>query len=330
MQTTPEFMPSDGGGDPNADPGMAAPGAGGSDQQFMDAGATEAPIVDHPDEVVGAAQHDSFMGGVDSQHPVSGQMLTEDDTQVSPQEQHAYDDFVTRALLFISDPRKPAGKNGKPNEEGKAPRDTIIDHLNVKGMPTDVAVGRTTAQVAWLLFSNAKHQGVDYPPDVLYHGADEIMSHVYEIGVKSGAIKNPPAPDSPEEQKLLGMAKLYACQFFGNNVIDSGLNNQDEARAYYHEQMKREADSGALDNWHPGDQMNPTQLTSFLDRAATGKASLASMRAQPPSSISDFQGRGTPSLIPPGGAQQQQASAPDQQQAPPPDQAQPAPDQGAM
>lgn len=304
MQTAPDFLA---GGDPSADPS-----AGGD---FMPPQQQAAPEFDNA--TVGAADHGATMGGQDSQHPVSGQMLTEDDTAVSPAEQKYYDDFVTRALMFMNDPRKPLGKNGKENSDGKAPRDVIIDHLNVRGMSADAAVGRTTAQIAWLIFANAKHNGVDYPPDVLYHGADEIMSHVYEIGVQSGAIKNPPPPDSPEEQKLLGMAKMYACQFFGNNVIDSGLNDQQANRQYYLQQMQREADTGGLDNWEPNQNMSPEQLTNFMAKASQGNAALASMRTGAPSSISDFQKRGTPSLMPAGGGAQQQQPPP---QEPPPQQ----------
>jgi hypothetical protein len=305
---TPDDMQggADLGADPNADPAAM----GGDD---TDVGAD--PNVDGLDNEPGGddqvAPHSAFMGGEDSQHPASDQMLTQDDTYVSPEEQQAYDDFVTRALLFMNDPRIPAGKNGKPDNTRKAPRDVIIDHLNIKGMPADVAVGRTTAQICWLIFSNALHNGVHYPPDVLYHGSDEVMSHVYEIGVQSGAIKNPPPPDSPEEQHLLGMAKMYATEFFGDNVINAGLDNQDEARQFYLQQIKREADSGAMENWNPGDQMSPAQLNDFLARSSQGKASLASMRAKPPSSISDYQSRGSPSLS---------AAIQQQQQAPPPDQ----------
>jgi hypothetical protein len=349
MQTAPDdFLPAGGGADPGAAPGGPPQGAdptvSGEAQAAADPGGdfmagggadpTASPGTEYSDEEVAAADHSGAVtAGPSGQHQTSGVMESADETEVSQQEQHAYDDFVTRALLFINDPRKPAGKDGKPNEDGKAPRDVIIDHLNVTGMKADQAVGRTTAQVAWLLFTNAKHQGVDYPPDVLYHGADEIMSHVYEIGVRSGAIKNPPPADSPQEQKLLGMAKLYACQYFGNNVIDSGLNNQDEARQFYMQQLQREADSGALEHWNPSDQISPNQLSDFLSRAAQGKAALASGRYKPPSSISDFQSRGHPRLVPqggaPGGAPQQQAPPPDQGGDPNADPNAPPPDDGS-
>lgn len=325
MQTTPDqgFMDAD-PGMAAADPGQGAsgppvadPGTGGG---FMDSMEASPDNTDEgaPDVDLSQVQHGASMGGNDSQFPSSDTMLTQDETQVAPEEQKAYDDFVSRSLLFISDTRKPLGKNKQPDQNQKSPADVIIDHLNIKGMPADQAIGRTTAQVCWLIYTNAMHQNVTYPPDVVYHGADEVMSHVYEIGVRSGAIKNPPPPDSPEEQKLLGMAKMYATQFFGNNVLDAGLNDQKGAQQFYMEQMKREADTGAYENWSPSDTMSPDQLSGFMSRAAQGKGALASMRKGAPSSISDFQGRGTPSLVPRGGAPQ----------APPPDQGAPPPDQG--
>jgi hypothetical protein len=306
--------------DDGADPGAADPGtqaaAPSADPSDPSADPTQGGFMQDGNDPAGddanlaGVQHGASMGGADSQHPGSDAMLSQDDTQVSPDEQRAYDDFVTRALLFISDTRKPLGKNRQPNTSAKAPADIIIDHLNVKGLPADQAVGRTTAQVCWLIFTNAKHQNVDYPPDVLYHGADEVMSHIYEIGVRSGAIKNPPPPNSPQEQKLLGMAKMYACQYFGNNVIDSGMNDQDAARAFYQQQIKREADTGGLDNWSPHQVMSPTQLTNYMARAAQGKGSLASMRKGAPSTIQDFKSQGHPSIVPPGGAPQPPQAAP--------------------
>lgn len=320
-------MSADDGADPSADPSAAGDPSQGAPPP------TQGGFMDGADDDAGAplntdtggdvdlsqVQHGASMGGNDSQFPGSDTMLTQDETAVSPDEQKAYDDFVSRALLFMNDTRKPLGKDRKPDQNQKSPADVIIDHLNIKGMPADQAVGRTTAQICWLIYTNAMHQKLTYPPDVVYHGADEVMSHVYEIGVRSGAIKNPPPPDSPQEQKLLGMAKMYATQFFGNNVIDAGLNDQKGAQDFYMQQMKREADTGSYEKWSPSDTMSPDQLSGFMARAASGKGALATMRAKPPSTIRDFQGRGTPSLVPPGGSPQPQAAAPDQGGAPPPD-----------
>lgn len=250
-------------------------------------------------------------GGQMSQNPISETPANQDDSQVTPEEQKQYDDLVTRCLLFINDPRAPIGKNGHPQPNGKAPRDVIIEHLNSVGdQAAEQAVGRTTAQVMTLVTNNAKHQGFPYPPDVIFHGAKEVIDALYKIGVASGVIKNPPAAGSPEEDKLMGMAMSYAAQFFGQNLIDSGQNPpelQDEAKQYMLDQIHREGQSGQLDKWTPSQSVAPEKLTSFIHRAATGQAQ-AQGRAPPPSTISDYAGRGHPQLVPPGGA----ASPPDE------------------
>lgn len=293
MQTAPDQTQDPGAGmgqDPNA--GAQAPSDPGSftgGQQFIPSGNAQ-------------------MGGDLSNHPISDQPATTDDQQVSPEEQKQYDDFVTRAKLFINDPRVPKGAKGSPQPNGKAPRDVIIDHLNIKGMSAADAVGRTTAQVAWILYTAAKRGGMPYSPDVLYHGADEIMSDLYQIGVHSGVIKNPPPEGSPEEEHLLGLAKLSAAKFFGQNLIDTGQANQKEAQQYYLEQIQREGDSGGLDQWDPSKQFTPDQLSGFMNRAAAGK--LPPQTTSAPTSISDFAAQGHPQLVPTDGSDQGQAAAP--------------------
>lgn len=276
-----DFLPSggDGGNSPPVAPDPASSITGG--QNFTPSGAVA--------------------GGIMSQNPVSQTPINQDDTQVSPQEQKEYDDFVTRALLFMNDPRQPVGKGGKPQSNVKAPRDVIIDHLNaVGGDAAEKAVGRTAAQVITLLTNNAKHQGYPYSPDVIFHGADEIITALYKIGTASGVIKQAPPEGSQEEDHLLGAAKLYAAQFFGQNMIDTGQCTpelQNQSKQYMLEQIQREGESGGLHNWTPAQKLSPQQLTTLFHKAADG--SLASRpNTAPPTTIADYASRGHPRLVP--------------------------------
>ncbi len=268
-------------------------------------------------------------GGVMAQNPGSQTPQNQDDSQVTPEEQRQYDDFVTRAKLFISDPRVPLNSKGHPQPNGKAPRDVIIDHLNaVGGQAAAMAVGRTAAQVVTLITNNAQHQGFPYPPDVIFHGSDEIISDLYQIGVAAGVIKNPPPENSDAEAHLLGMAKMYGAQFYGKNLIDSGQDTpelQQQAHQYITQQMQREADSGALDKWDPGYQMTPQRLTTVVQNIAQGNARQLPQR--PPQTIAQHADAGHPQMVPPssapGGAPApdqgdggDQSGDPSQQQAP--------------
>jgi hypothetical protein len=255
-------------------------------------------------------QPTATMGGSMSDHPISDQPENTDDSQVTPEEQKQYDDFVTRAKLFINDSRVPKNGQGKPQAGAKAPRDVIVDHLNIKGMSAAEAVGRTTAQVAWILYTAAKRAGMPYSPDVIYHGADEIMSDLYQIGVSAGVIKNPPPAGSQEEEHLLGMAKLAAAKYFGQNLINTGQANQQQAQQYYLEQIQREGESGGLDDWDPSKQFTPGQLSTFMQKASRGQMQIKQPGGGAPSSISDFAARGNPQLVPPD----QSSGAPDQSQ----------------
>ncbi len=200
----------------------------------------------------------------------------------------------------------------------KAPRDVIIDHLNVPGQNAADSVGRTTAQVMWILYTNAKRQGFPYSPDVLYHGADEVMSDLYQIAVAARLIKNPPAPDSQAEQHFLGLAKLSACKFFGQNLIDTGQADSKQAQQYYLAQIQREGESGALDKWDPSQQFTPQQLSVFINKAASGKAQFQG-RQPPPSTISQFAQQGHPQLVPQDDGSGGGAPPPDDGSSAPPD-----------
>lgn len=292
MATPPnaaDFLPTNAGAAtpaPPAPPAMAADGrAAPGGQNFL--------------------PNDAVTGGMDSQNPVSQSPTNQDDSTVTPEEQQQYDDFVTRCKLFISDYRPPKNNKGSLQPNGKAPRDVIIEHLNSPGgQNAAAAVGRTAAEVIKLVTNNAKAAGYPYPPDVIFHGADEVISDLYQIGIAAGVIKNPPPDNSEQEQHLLGMAKLYTTQFFGQGLIDSGQDPPElrqQAHQYVLDQIQKEAQTGALEKWNPSQHFSRAQILDFMNRAASGKARYQG-RMAPPTNVSDYAQRGHPQLVPPGGA----------------------------
>jgi hypothetical protein len=121
-------------------------------------------------------------------------------------------------------------------------------------------------------------------------------------------------------------------KYFGQNMIDSGQANSQEAQQYYLEQIKREGDSGALDNWDPSQQFTAEQLQAYLRKSAEGDLQVPKRPVA--SSTADFAGMGHPQLVPPDGAAPpagaEPAPAPPQAAAaPPPDAAASPPDAAA-
>jgi len=207
--------------------------------------------------------------------PVTGNLGPVDETAVSPEEQEQYEDFVSRALHFINDTRTPAGGKGI-----KAPADAILERMNQRDLTVPEAIGGTCADVAFMIHNNAKRQGVEYEADVLWHGADEIMSQLLDLGRAAGIFPKLPPENSEDEAKLLGAAKAEAAKAFGEKLIATGQNPQAEAQSYMQEQMQREADTGELDEWDPLSEVSPDALTKAIQRAKGGGQEAPDMMAQ--------------------------------------------------
>ncbi len=204
--------------------------------------------------------------------PVSGAIGPVDETAVSPEEQEQYEDFVSRAIHFVNDTRV-------PQKGARSPADAVLERMNQRGLTVPEALGGTTADVVFMIHNNAKRQGVEYEADVLWHGADEIMSQLLDLGRASGVFPKLPPENSEEEQKLLGAAKAEAAKAFGEKLIATGQAPQAEAQAFMQEQMQREADSGELDDWDPLSSVSPDALTQALKRAQGGGAEAPDMMA---------------------------------------------------
>jgi len=179
--------------------------------------------------------------------PWNAEAVTED-------EQAQYEDFVARAILMISDTRKP--------EEGAlSPSEATMKIMNNRKLTVPQAIGLAAARVTLLIHNNAKRQEVTYSPDVLFHGADELIPALYVMGNVAGIfdgvqpIKVPEGGDfegyefSEQEMKLLEEAKLHAVHEFGLMLEQTGQISEEqmeEAQQFWKSQIEREMNAGEV------------------------------------------------------------------------------------
>lgn len=251
------------------------------------------------------ASQDSSAGSSSDPRPVGTQQdqqqqaLKQDPNakvSASPKEQAEYIQLVTRFMLYIYDIRK-AHANAMP------PIETVLKGLNDPKMSVAQSVGNTTAQIIFILHNAAKHQKVEYSPDVLFHGADECIVATYLLGLARGIFKGaPPFKGIPKEQDqypfdkqdmaIIAKAKIAAVQRFGQLLESQGqITGQDrqDAMQFWREQIQHEVQSGKVDD---------SVIQKMLDNPKVQAAMQGQAPNQPPQ-------------------QQQAAPAPAAPQAPP-------------
>jgi hypothetical protein len=206
------------------------------------------------------ASHDDATNGrpVGTQQDQQDQQLQQDPNAKIPAsqtEQAQYMQLVSRFILMTHDMRKPQGGNGM------SPVETTLAQLNNPKVPISRAIGMTVANVIFYLERMAKAHGVDYGPDVLFHGADECVVAMYLMGSAAKIFKGTPPfkglpPDGqpyafdPGEQNLIARAKMVAVQEFGKLMQHAGLiTNQDRSNAtdFWKQQITHENATGKVD-----------------------------------------------------------------------------------
>lgn len=99
--------------------------------------------------------------------------------EVTGDEQAQYDDFVRRAIAMISDSRQP--EDGSPS-----PSDAVINVMSNSSMSIPQALAEGTVSTVMILHDAAKRAGKEYSPDVIFHGADEVIAGLYMLGSAAG------------------------------------------------------------------------------------------------------------------------------------------------
>lgn len=99
--------------------------------------------------------------------------------EVTDEEQDQYDDFVSRALSMIAD-------NRKADDNSPSPSEAVLNLMNNGSFTVPEALAEGAASTVMLLHNAAKRANVAYPPDVIFHGADEIIAGLYLLGSAAG------------------------------------------------------------------------------------------------------------------------------------------------
>ena len=108
------------------------------------------------------------------QHPaptgqMPGQQTEFNEEAPGPGEQDAYDQFVNKAIDFIS--KKP---------------DQIVAGMNNKEKPVYENVGAMVVKIGQMVMQSAKAAQAEIGPDVIHAAGQEITEHLMELGDAAG------------------------------------------------------------------------------------------------------------------------------------------------
>lgn len=152
----------------------------------------------------------------------------EGQSNVSPEEQEAYDTFVANGMQLMS-------KGGKINE-------AVLKRLEGTGDPVD-DLANATVMIVLTLVQSAQKAGAPIPDDVVFHGGVEIMEHLADLAEKAGI-------HDYDEKELEG--SLYrALDYYREAGSEMGVVDK-KALAGEFEQITQADREGRLDQILPG------------------------------------------------------------------------------
>lgn len=252
----------------------------------MDPGADQGMPPQGPQQGGGQFLPDDFeipVEGSMARNPVSGTPSGMDETQVSEDEQSQYDEFTTMALGIVHGLQKKG-----PN---RASADIILDYFKIQGTTVPQALGIATAEVCYTVHNYFKHNKVEISADVVFAAAQEVMSEIYEVATAARVIPvgKLPQPGSPQEEQLLGKALMYATDQFARRLETSGQIPQKEAAEHLNSEMRREAETGELDDFDPKAEADADGLAYALKRVQSNMA--------PKDPVADMEAQGYPRMI---------------------------------
>ena len=124
-----------------------------------------------------------------------------DEEAVSPEEQLQYNQFVLRAQDYIS----------------KSPG-AVLKHMSNKKAPVFMNVGRTGLMLAQQIAKTAGAKGQPVGPDIMFHGGQEVVEMLMELGDAAGIW--PFKKDSEQYDEAQAMAFMHGAELAGKQVLE--------------------------------------------------------------------------------------------------------------
>ena len=185
------------------------------------------------------------------------------------------EDFVARAMMFMSDNRQQDGMSSTP-------ADAVMNRLNLKGARAPEAIGSTAAEIVMMIKNNAKQQGVEYPTPAIMGAGMEIVQLLMDLSRDGGVFPDiPENEDDPGYEEIATTALLEATKTYGERMLQTGQVNQEEYSKMLGEMMEEEAALGELDDWDPSQMMGPEAMNNLINRGV-GLAQQKAAKQQPP------------------------------------------------
>lgn len=158
-----------------------------------------------------------------------GNELEFDEEAVSPEEQATYTQFVLRAQEYMA----------------KRP-DAVIDHMSNSKRPVFQNVGRTGLMIAKEIAKTAKAKGQEISADIMFHGGQEIVEMLMELGNSAGLW--PFKQSSKQYDEAQAMAFMHGAELAGKDVLagPDAAKHTEEAGTQLAREIAVEQDRGEV------------------------------------------------------------------------------------
>lgn len=159
--------------------------------------------------------------------PQQGMPQGEEESNVSPEEQKSYNNFVTNGMkLMYSEKTMPQ----------------VVKAIQGGGNPVE-GLANAALTVVTQLEQSAKQKGVEISPDVKYHGSEELLAQMAELAEAAGIHE---FSEEELEQAFFLALDLYRVGKQQSGELDEGALKQDM------QMLQAANEQGQLDQVVPG------------------------------------------------------------------------------